>query len=161
MTNEESKPVYELPEALLNDLRMGGTLDILDKDGNIKDHYEFSRAEKEAAYELHVQLRTRITAVPLPDDRGDEQEAITSIYLLFSKIRDILCDHGMDCLVFADRVAIPVMNQVLRTFLLKWHKNHMLSKPIGKKAFRADLRELQNTMNTYDELLLWIVKSKY
>ncbi len=36
--------------------------------------------DKNAAWEMYVELLTRITAQPLPEDSGDDVAALTSIY---------------------------------------------------------------------------------
>lgn len=46
---------------------------------------EWSPQEKdrEAAWELYVEMLTRITTQPLPDDVGDEKVALDSVYAIF------------------------------------------------------------------------------
>lgn len=49
-----------------------------------------SEPDKVAAWELYIELLTRITTQSLPDEDGIEQTALDSIYSLFSTTRMIL-----------------------------------------------------------------------
>ena len=78
-------------------------------------------ADKNAAWDLYVELLTRITTQPLPKEYGDEQTALDSIYSIFAITRDVLKKHGRDAEEFA-KIAIVVLNQVIRPFTAKWHR---------------------------------------
>ncbi len=67
-----------------------------------------SDPDKEAAWDLYVELLTRITTQPLPDEDGVEQTALDSIYALFGITRETLKDHGRPCIQFA-KIAIVVL----------------------------------------------------
>src|SRR5690554_2120685 len=58
--------------------------------------WETSRAESKAAWELYVELTTRIATQPLPDDRGLFREALSSLYSLYPTTREILRRAGPD-----------------------------------------------------------------
>ncbi|MDP1933564.1 MAG: hypothetical protein Q8K47_01600, partial [Nitrosomonas sp.] len=60
-----------------------------------------SDPDKEAAWDLYVELLTRITTQPLPDEDGVEQTALDSIYALFGITRETLKAHGRSCIQFA------------------------------------------------------------
>ncbi len=77
--------------------------------------------DKDAAWELYVELLTRITTQPLPDEDGDEETALQSVYALFGLTRSIIKSHGRDCREFT-KIAIVVLNQIIRPFTAKWHK---------------------------------------
>ncbi len=77
--------------------------------------------DKDAAWDLYVELLTRITTQPLPDEDGVEQAALNSIYALFDLTRHTLKEHGRSCIEFS-RIAVIVLNQVVRPFTAKWHR---------------------------------------
>ena len=56
--------------------------------------WEPNDAERLAAWELYVELITRVAVVPLPAGEGLLREALTSLYTLFAATRDILRRHG-------------------------------------------------------------------
>jgi hypothetical protein len=80
-----------------------------------------SDPDKAAAWDLYVELVTRITTQPLADEDGVEQTALTSIHDLFDLTRQTLKTHGYACAQFA-KIAIIVLNQVVRPFTAKWHR---------------------------------------
>lgn len=80
--------------------------------------------ERKAAWELYVELVTRVAVQPLPGDVGTVREAMNSLYSLFASTREILREAGPK--VGASRtsvggIAIAVLNKGLRPFLSKWH----------------------------------------
>lgn len=78
----------------------------------------FNAADEKAAWEMYVELLTRIATQPLEDNTGNEQAALESIYSLFSVTRGILKDNGRSCIQFS-KIAIIVLNQVIRPFTAK------------------------------------------
>jgi len=48
--------------------------------------------DKNAAWELYIELLTRITTQPLAESHGDEETALKSIYSLFSITREVIND---------------------------------------------------------------------
>lgn len=58
--------------------------------------WEPSDQERQAAWEMYVELATRVTVVELPGDRGLVREALTSYYSLFATTREILRKYGPD-----------------------------------------------------------------
>jgi len=114
-----------------------------------------SEPDKDAAYEMYIELVTRITTQKLDDSEGIEEVALKSVYNLFPLTREILKKHGRDAKDFA-KLAILVLNKILRPFIAKWHK---VSEKIGfkddkiKKEFRKELKELQENLKTYTNML--------
>ncbi|MCD4673622.1 MAG: hypothetical protein K8R77_13235 [Anaerolineaceae bacterium] len=81
-------------------------------------------AQKNAAWELYVELTTRIAVQELKDDEGLVREALTSLYRLFDITRGILRAAGPGVAKGPNslgKVAIDVLNVGLRPFLAKWH----------------------------------------
>ena len=87
---------------------------------------EVTEFEKKAAWELYVQLVTRIATQRLEPGTGSAREAVTSLYNLYEITRAILIKYGPG--LAADRhsvgfLAIRVLNEGLRPFLVYWHGN--------------------------------------
>jgi hypothetical protein len=58
-----------------------------------KGKWKADREQQNAAWEMYVELVTRIAIQPLSEDRGLLREALTSLYSLFPKTRRILKQH--------------------------------------------------------------------
>ena len=90
--------------------------------------WEPDQAERDAAWELLVELSTRTSMVELADKEGSTREALSSLYKLFDTTRGILRakgptvarNHGDGNLSFAV-IAVRVLNDVLRPVLSEWH----------------------------------------
>jgi hypothetical protein len=111
--------------------------------------------DRAAAWELYVELLTRITTQPLPVEHGDEKAAIDSVHALFPLTRDILKRHGSGAGEFA-KLAIPVLNQIVRPFTAKWHRATLAGafQDAARRAeFRAELTTLQATLRNYTRAL--------
>jgi len=117
--------------------------------------WEPSTSDKEAAWDMYVELLTRVTTQPLLDDAGVEQTALDSVYALFGLTRTILKHHGRSCIEFT-KVAVIILNQVVRPFTAKWHllsKQGAFEDPAKRAEFRYDLRNLQKNLQNYTRLL--------
>lgn len=111
--------------------------------------------EQQAAWELYIELITRISTQPLPYQDGDEATALDSIYALFTVTRDLLKQNGRKALTFS-KVAIVVLNQKIRPFTARWHRLKLsgaFDDPEQCRQFRAELRELQQVLRGYARLL--------
>lgn len=111
--------------------------------------------DKDAAWELYVELLTRITTQPLSDEDGDEETALQSVYALFGLTRSIIKSHGRDCREFT-KIAIVVLNQIIRPFTAKWHKllvAGQLNNSDASREFRDELNELQEKLRIYTKML--------
>ena len=118
---------------------------------------EFSLEDDDrlAAWELYVEMLTRVATQRLSPESGDEGTALKSIYSLFPTTREILRQHGRSASCFT-RVAIPVLNQVVRPFTAKWHKELLSGslKSEDKRAeFREELKGLQVDLRNYNRML--------
>ena len=115
----------------------------------------FQNADQDAAWELYVEMLTRIVTQPLPSEVGDEQTALDSVYSLFPTTREILRQRGRGTIQFS-KVAIPVLNQVVRPFTAKWHRESLsgaFGDPGKRKEFRKELAALQEDLCNYNRLL--------
>ena len=68
--------------------------------GIAKAEISFKSSDNDAAWELYVEMLTRIITQRLPSESGDEQSALDSVYTLFSTTREILCRHGRNAIEF-------------------------------------------------------------
>ncbi len=112
-------------------------------------------ADKNAAWDLYIELLTRIATQPLAKEHGDEKTALDSIFSLFAITRDVLKKHSRDAEEFA-KIAIVVLNQVIRPFTAKWHKESINGAFENDKicdTFRNELEELQKVLVIYTKML--------
>ena len=106
---------------------------------------------RKAAWDLYVEMATRITTQPLDPEHGDEKTALDSVYSLFQTTRDILIKQGPDCVVSA-KIAIEILNQKVRPFTAKWHRKSLagaFDNPDECGKFRAELETLQEILRAY------------
>jgi hypothetical protein len=111
--------------------------------------------DRTAAWELYIELLTRITTQPLDPEHGDEKTALDSVYSLFAITRQVLKNTGRNCVEFT-KIAIIVLNQVVRPFTAKWHKLSLqgaFADPTLQKEFRGELVQLQGILRTYTKML--------
>ena len=59
--------------------------------------------DKDAAWELYIELLTRITTQPLAYEHGDEGTALESVHRIFDLTRDVIKRHGRSCLEFSKK----------------------------------------------------------
>ncbi len=115
----------------------------------------FKDADKAAAWEMYIEMLTRVSTQYLAPEDGDEKTALESVYALFGITRDIIKRHQRDCLEFT-KIAIVVLNQVIRPFTAKWHKsaiNKAFNNPELCEAFREELRAMQIQLRSYTRML--------
>lgn len=111
--------------------------------------------DKNAAWELYIELLTRITTQPLPPDHGVEKTALDSVFALFGLTRDIIKRHGRGCAEFT-KLAIIILNQIVRPFTAKWHRlssQGVFTDPAQCQTFRQELSALQTQLTRYTQML--------
>lgn len=111
--------------------------------------------DRESAWELYVELLTRVTTQYLPPEVGGEKAALNSVYAVFPLTREILRRRGSGCGEFA-KLAIPMLNQVIRPFTAKWHRLSIAGAFTDEDKsveFRAELSELQKDLRAYASAL--------
>jgi len=114
-----------------------------------------SDVDKDAAWDLYVELLTRIATQRLPDEHGVEATALESVYRLFRITRKTLKQHGRKAVGFS-RIAVIVLNQIVRPFTAKWHRlseNDAFDDAEQCKHFREELSQLQVQLKRYTKLL--------
>jgi len=143
--------------------------------GGIEGTWKPNDAEKNAAWEMYVELITRVSVVELKKNEGLLREALSSIHSLFDTTRKILREYGptvaqqknKDELSFG-HIAIIILNIVNRPFLAKWHpiledyennREDEVSILVHEKnwdkydEFRASLEEIRLILLQYTDIL--------
>ena len=114
-----------------------------------------SEPDKVAAWQMYIELLTRITTQELDVNDGDEKTALDSIYSLFSITRSIIKGNGRDCIEFT-KIAVVVLNQVIRPFTARWHRAALgggFDDPAVCAEFRTALQGLQVVLRRYTAML--------
>jgi hypothetical protein len=143
--------------------------------GSIAGTWEPDDNERRAAWELYVELITRISVQQLRPREGFLREALSSFYALFGTTRDILRRYGPEVampkghsnLSFG-QIAVTVLNLGLRPLLSKWHPElaaYEASRPPEisplehernwrrQEELRSDINELRKTLRAYADQL--------
>ncbi|HEY9619358.1 MAG TPA: hypothetical protein V6C78_03270 [Crinalium sp.] len=138
------------------------------------DSHEADPTERKAAWELYVELVTRIAVQSLDAKEGLMRESLNSLYSLFGSTREILRAAGPQVGASKNSVggiAIAVLNNGLRPFLSKWHpslqeweaqKAQGVSAQSHEKAWaeepvlRQELEALRKDLEAYAEALATI-----
>lgn len=114
-----------------------------------------AESDRDASWELYIELLTRITTQALETTDGDEKTALDSVFSIFPITRKIIKNHGRDCIEFT-KLAVIVLNQIIRPFTAKWHKIKTQGGFDNKETcevFRTELAELQKLLLTYTKML--------
>lgn len=114
-----------------------------------------SDTDRDAAWELYVEMLTRVVTQPLPSDDGDEKVALESVYSLFPTTRKILRYYGPKVIEFS-KIAVPILNQEVRPFTAKWHRlslQDVFDNDAKRQEFREDLKNLQAKLRNCNRLL--------
>ena len=149
--------------------------------GEIGGEWQPDQAERDAAWEMYVELITRISVVDLGPEDGLLEEALASLYRLFDITRDILRRHGPTVahpkggtLSFG-HLAVAILNQALRPLLARWHPlldDYVHSRPTTTSRLdwergwalhgelRAALSEVRQTLRAYAGLLGEVCEAK-
>jgi hypothetical protein len=144
--------------------------------------WEPDGAERDAAWELYVELVTRIAVVPLAPGTGILREALASLYQLFGVSREILRKYGPG-IARAPRkpgqyrfghLTVWMLNAALRPVLATWHpalQRWEASRPAGMSvaeheqaweqavALRAELEALRRLLLGYAEILATVCEA--
>jgi len=112
-------------------------------------------ADIKAAWELYVELITRVATQPLDDEDGVEAAALESVYSLFGLVREIMRQSGPDAAAFS-ALALALFNYRVRPFTAAWHRpsaDGRLDDPAIAGRFRDELRELQRDLRAAADAL--------
>ena len=125
--------------------------------GGVEGTWKPDESERNAAWEMYVELITRISVVELKSDEGLLREALSSLYTLFGTTRTILRKYGpsiaqpkgKDDLSFG-YLAVVILNAVLRPVLAKWHP--LLLDYESTKSGSVSHLEHERQWDKHDEL---------
>ena len=137
--------------------------------GGIEGTWEPDETEQNAAWEMYVELVTRISVAELKPNEGLLREGLSSLYTLFNTTREILRKYGpsvaqpkgKDGISFG-YLAVAILNTVLRPVLAKWHpllldyesiKDPSLS-PLEHERQWERYEELRNELNNVRQVLI-------
>jgi len=121
----------------------------------VEAEFEPAPEDREAAWEMYVELITRVVTQRLDVEHGDEKTALDSVYSLFATTRLILKEKGREAKAFT-KIAIVILNQIVRPFTAKWHKLSLAGAFDDSekcKEFREELAILQDELKKYAKLL--------
>ncbi len=143
--------------------------------GQISGEWEPDDTERQAAWEMYVELITRVALVELGPNEGLLREALSSYYSLFDTTRQILRDAGPSLAkersnggISFGRLAITILNSGLRPLLAYWHPvledyEHARPADVSRIAWerewfrhdelRAAMDEVRESLRSYAELL--------
>ncbi|MGZ4864969.1 MAG: hypothetical protein ACXV7G_11025 [Halobacteriota archaeon] len=95
---------------------------------NVTGKWKPDKNERDAAWDMYVELVTRIAVVELKPDEGLLREALSSLHSLFNTTREILKKYGPAVAqrkpsgqVSFGQIAVAILNNVLRPVTAYWH----------------------------------------
>lgn len=95
---------------------------------DIEGTWSPDKHEIDAAWEMYIELITRIAIVELKPNEGLLREALSSLHSLFNTTRGILKEKGSSIAkskgknkVSFGYIAVSILNRVLRPLLAEWH----------------------------------------
>lgn len=143
--------------------------------GDVSGKWVPDEAEQKAAWEMYVELVTRISVVELGPEEGLVREALTSLYRLFDITRAILRSSGPAVARPKEEgdlsfgyLAVAILNGALRPVLAKWHPlllDWESKRPTGNSAaewerawdrnveLRRELAAVRGMLTEYANLL--------
>ncbi|MFC2059701.1 hypothetical protein ACFLTZ_01235 [Chloroflexota bacterium] len=125
--------------------------------GEVSGTWVFDEKERNAAWEMYVELVTRISTVELKPGEGLLKEALTSLYSVFNITRSILRKYGPSIAKPKGKgklsfgyLAIAILNNVLRPLLAKWHP--LLSDYENQRPDKVSVFEHEKQWEQNEEL---------
>ena len=148
--------------------------------GGIEGTWIPNDSETKAAWEMYVELVTRISVVELKEGEGTLSEALDSLYSLFETTRGILKKYGPDVAhplekdrISFGKLAVTILNYELRPLLSEWHPKLDLylqkrdtsvssteheANWESNKELRDRLKETQKVLKEYSAILARVAK---
>jgi hypothetical protein len=116
-------------------------------DERLTEFWAPTDADRALAWDVYVELETRIAVQALGDDEGDDKAALDSIYKLFPLSRECMRAHGVDC-ANTGALLTAYLNKKVRGFTARWHtisldEKWCEGKGISHLEFRKELKELR------------------
>lgn len=106
-----------------------------------RSKWDPAQEDREAAWLLYTELRTRIATQPLHYLSGDEETALDSLFKLFGFTRETIESHGPAARHFAT-IAVHVLNRHVRPLTARWHKKKLEGRLLNddeRRIFRSEL----------------------
>ncbi len=137
--------------------------------GEIRGTWKPDQRERDAAWEMYIELITRISVVELKPGEGSLREGLSSLYTLFGTTRDILRKYGpvvargeYDSQLTFGYISVAMLNAVLRPLLAKWHPlllDYESRKPESISPLEHEQKwdrseELRTALNDTREILI-------
>ncbi|WP_263169073.1 hypothetical protein [Streptomyces sp. SCSIO ZS0520] len=141
----------------------------------ISGTWEPNDAERRAAWQVYVELVTRVAVVPLRAEEGLLREALSSMYSLFATTREVLRQHGPEVAepkrsgqYNFGYLAVAMLNFGVRPLLASWHpllEDWESRRPADRSRrdheqlwsqsdeLRDVLKETRRMLTTYADLL--------
>lgn len=131
--------------------------------------WEPNKIQRKAAWEIYIELITRVSVVELKKDEGLLREALSSLYSIFSITREILKKYGPEVAapspgsnISLASIAVIILNRVLRPVLAKWHPmllDYENCRPIDKSVVEYEKewpynQELRDELNIVREKMI-------
>lgn len=103
-----------------------------------------TKADRALAWDMYVELVTRIAVQKLKDDEGNDLAALSSIFGLFGLARESMREQGTEC-ANSGTLLTTYLNRKVRWFTAKWHKisieQDWKENPQPISDFRKELQE--------------------
>lgn len=142
---------------------------------DVEGTWEADEAQRQAAWEMYVELVTRVSVIELKGEEGLLRESFGSLHSLFDTTREILKRYGPGVakphkkgqLSFG-YLAVAILNRVIRPVLATWHpllQAHESSRaphvsPLDHERawrdyakLRAELDAMRKTLITFANIL--------
>ncbi len=125
--------------------------------GKVEGTWVPDKKERDAAWEMYIELVTRISVVELQPDEGLLREALSSLYTLFGTTREILRKYGPAVAKPKHKgnmsfgyLAVTILNRAIRPVLAKWHP--LLLDYESKRESSLSPFEHEKQWDKYEEL---------
>lgn len=123
----------------------------------IREKWKPDQQEKKSAWELYIELVTRISVVELKKSEGILREALNSLYSLFPTTLQVLRKYGPPIAATHEdtdyslaRLAVNFLNYELRPILSKWHP--LLQDYEEQRAKRVSIKVHEDRRDKNQEL---------
>ena len=125
---------------------------------NYREDDIYTISDREAAWEMYVEIDTRIITQPLSD--GIDLNALKSFHSIFDLHRNISRKHGLRCKRYYELIT-SILNDDIRPFTSKWHAQLTIEKKINQEniLFREELKLIQEKMTTLKSKLKHIIEN--
>ncbi|MFM8444324.1 MAG: hypothetical protein ACKN9W_13435 [Methylococcus sp.] len=111
--------------------------------------------DREVAWILYTEVRTRIATQGLHYRAGDEGTALESLHQLFGIARQAIKAGGPECRQVAN-LAIHALNTHLRPFTARWHRQQVEGRLVNdddRRAFRRELEGVRQRLSQFSRQL--------